>query len=210
METFSALLALGVGNSPVTGELPSQRPVTRSFDVFFDLRITNNGLVNNRYASDLRRRRAHYDITVLYALNIASVQLEQWEITLHRRVHFMILMVYCGVTYTFQYVANYIRVLSVLIPCKYDTRYNGQTVSYFCKAAKITNRLYGSLSNTSTQHVSSATANSYGNMTMDITDITGLILGMCPANERRRYKVTLMTMMSPWRGDHFRITGSLR
>ena len=26
------------GNSPVTGEFPSQRPVTRSFDVFFDLR----------------------------------------------------------------------------------------------------------------------------------------------------------------------------
>ena len=36
METFSALLALCVGNSPVTGEFPSQRPVTRSFDVFFD------------------------------------------------------------------------------------------------------------------------------------------------------------------------------
>ena len=35
--TFSALLALCVGNSPVTGEFPSQRPVTRSFDVFFDL-----------------------------------------------------------------------------------------------------------------------------------------------------------------------------
>ena len=29
---------LCAGNSPVTGELPSQRPVTRSFDVFFDLR----------------------------------------------------------------------------------------------------------------------------------------------------------------------------
>ena len=27
------------GNSPVTGEFPSQRPVTRSFDVFFDLRL---------------------------------------------------------------------------------------------------------------------------------------------------------------------------
>ena len=26
------------GNSPVTGEFPPQRPVTRSFDVFFDLR----------------------------------------------------------------------------------------------------------------------------------------------------------------------------
>ena len=39
METFFALLALCAGNSPVTGEFPSQRPVTRSFDVFFDLRL---------------------------------------------------------------------------------------------------------------------------------------------------------------------------
>ena len=38
METFSALLALCAGNSSVTGEFPAQRPVTRSFDVFFDLR----------------------------------------------------------------------------------------------------------------------------------------------------------------------------
>ena len=35
METFSALLSLCAGNSPVTGEFPSQRPVTRSFDVFY-------------------------------------------------------------------------------------------------------------------------------------------------------------------------------
>ena len=39
METFSALLAICAGNSPVTGEFPTQRPVTRSFDVFFDLRL---------------------------------------------------------------------------------------------------------------------------------------------------------------------------
>ena len=39
METFSALLVLCAGNSPVTGEFPSQRPVTRSFDIFFDLRL---------------------------------------------------------------------------------------------------------------------------------------------------------------------------
>ena len=39
MEKFSALLALCAGNSPVTGEFPAQRPVTRSFDVFFDLRL---------------------------------------------------------------------------------------------------------------------------------------------------------------------------
>ena len=37
METFSALLAICAGNSPVTGEFPAQRPVTRSFDIFFDL-----------------------------------------------------------------------------------------------------------------------------------------------------------------------------
>ena len=42
METFSALLALCVGNSPVPGEFPTQRPVTRSFDVFFDLRLSKH------------------------------------------------------------------------------------------------------------------------------------------------------------------------
>ena len=38
METFSALLAICAGNSPVPGEFHTQRPVTRSFDVYFDLR----------------------------------------------------------------------------------------------------------------------------------------------------------------------------
>ena len=38
METFSALLAICAGNWPVPGEFPIQRPVTRSFDVYFDLR----------------------------------------------------------------------------------------------------------------------------------------------------------------------------
>ena len=36
---ISALLAICAGNSPVPGEFPTQRPVTRSFDVFFDLRL---------------------------------------------------------------------------------------------------------------------------------------------------------------------------
>ena len=39
METFSVLLAICVGNSPVTREFPAQRPVMRSFDVFLDLRL---------------------------------------------------------------------------------------------------------------------------------------------------------------------------
>ena len=38
MDTFSALLAICAGNSSVSGELPAERPVTRSFDVFFDMR----------------------------------------------------------------------------------------------------------------------------------------------------------------------------
>ena len=38
METFSALLAICAENSAVTGEFPAQRPVTRKFDVFFDMR----------------------------------------------------------------------------------------------------------------------------------------------------------------------------
>ena len=50
METFSALLALCARNSPVTGEFRSQRPVTRSFDVFFDLRL------NKRLSKQSRRR----------------------------------------------------------------------------------------------------------------------------------------------------------
>ena len=50
METISALLAFCVGNSPVTGEFPSQRPVARRFDVFFDLRL------NQQLSKQWRRR----------------------------------------------------------------------------------------------------------------------------------------------------------
>ena len=61
---ISALLALCAGNSPVTGEFPSQRPVTRRFDVFFDLRL-NKVWVNNGETGNLRRHRAHYDVIVI-------------------------------------------------------------------------------------------------------------------------------------------------
>ena len=52
METFSAQLALCAGNSPVTGEFHAQRPVTRSFDVCFDLRLN-------------KRLSAHYDVILM-------------------------------------------------------------------------------------------------------------------------------------------------
>ena len=38
MEKFSVLLVICAGNSPVTSEFPTEMLVTRSFDVFFDLR----------------------------------------------------------------------------------------------------------------------------------------------------------------------------
>ena len=65
METFSALLAICAGNSPVPGEFPSQRPVTRSFDVSLICTWTN-GWVNNRDAGDLRRRHSNYGVTVMF------------------------------------------------------------------------------------------------------------------------------------------------
>ena len=42
METFSTLLAFCVGNSPVTGKFPSQRPMTQSFDAFFDMHLNKH------------------------------------------------------------------------------------------------------------------------------------------------------------------------
>ena len=53
------------GNSPVTGKFPSHRPVTRSFDGFFICAWTN-GWVNNQDVGDVRRHRAHYDVTVMW------------------------------------------------------------------------------------------------------------------------------------------------
>ena len=65
MEIFSALLALCAGNSPVTGGFPSQRPLRRSLDVFFDLAWTN-GWANNRDAGDLRRHCSRCDVTLIW------------------------------------------------------------------------------------------------------------------------------------------------
>ena len=64
METFSALLAICAGTSPVTGELPTQRPVMGA--LMCSLICTRiNSWVNNREAGHLRRHRAHYDVIVM-------------------------------------------------------------------------------------------------------------------------------------------------
>ena len=66
METFSALLACCVGNSPVTGESP-YKGQWRGALMFPMICAWTNGWVNNRDAGDLGRHRAHYDVIVMYA-----------------------------------------------------------------------------------------------------------------------------------------------
>ena len=80
METFSVFQGTCVGNSPVTGEFPVQRPVKWSFD-FSLICCWINGWVNNREAGDLRRYRAHYNVTVmlLIFITLANPRILNWS-----------------------------------------------------------------------------------------------------------------------------------
>ena len=62
METFSALLAICAGNSPVNSAHKGQ---WRGALMFSLICVWINGWVNNREAGDLRRCRSHYDVTVM-------------------------------------------------------------------------------------------------------------------------------------------------
>ena len=64
METFSALLAICAGNSPVSGDFPAQRPVTRVL-MFSLICAWINCWVNNGEAGDYRCYRTHYDVIVM-------------------------------------------------------------------------------------------------------------------------------------------------
>ena len=64
METFSALLAICAGHSPITGESPTQRQ-WRGTLVFSFICARINGWVNNREAGDLRCNCAYYGVTVM-------------------------------------------------------------------------------------------------------------------------------------------------
>ena len=66
METFSTLLSLCEGNPPVTGGFPSQRPVTLSFDLFFDMRLNKIFSKQSRlWWFETSSHHAHYDVTVM-------------------------------------------------------------------------------------------------------------------------------------------------
>ena len=65
METFSASQAICTGNSPVPGEFPAQRPVTRSFDVFFDPR-PNERLSKQSWGWWFETLSHNYDVIVMW------------------------------------------------------------------------------------------------------------------------------------------------
>ena len=62
METFFVLLAFCVRNSPVTTPHKDQQRGTLMFSLIY---TWTRGWVSNRDAGDLRRHRAHYDVTVM-------------------------------------------------------------------------------------------------------------------------------------------------
>ena len=64
METFSTLLAICAGNSPVPVNSP-HKGQWRGALVFSLICARKNGWVNNRETGDLRRHRDHYDVTVM-------------------------------------------------------------------------------------------------------------------------------------------------
>ena len=103
METFSALLAICAGNSPVPGEFPAS-PVNsphkgqwRGALMFSLICVWINGWVNNRDAGDLRRYRAHYVVIVmyfkylLYSTRFFAVLLTEFDLRLRTKHTFHIL-----------------------------------------------------------------------------------------------------------------------
>ena len=63
METFSALLAICAGNSPVPVNSP-HKGQWRGALMFSLICVWINSCVNSREADDLRRHRGHYDVSV--------------------------------------------------------------------------------------------------------------------------------------------------
>ena len=81
METFSALLAICAGNSPVLVNSPHKSQWRR--DLMFSLICARiNCWVNNREAGDLRCHRAHYDVIVMnhFADGIGFLMWKLWHI----------------------------------------------------------------------------------------------------------------------------------
>ena len=113
MEPLSVLLALCAETSPVAGECPAQRPVTRSFDVFFDLRL-NKRLSKHSWGWWFETPSyplwRHCNATVCATLSICLV--------LHcTPAYFSILIAPALYMYTILFDGHYVN-LSILLPYK--------------------------------------------------------------------------------------------
>ena len=83
MEAFFVLLDLCYGNPSVTGECPSKRPVTRCFDVFFDLHL------NKRLSKQSRRRWFETPVRSLWRQ--CNDILNYWSHDMNRPLYVMVM-----------------------------------------------------------------------------------------------------------------------
>ena len=72
METFSALLAICAGNSPVPMNSP-HKGQWRGVLMFSLICVWTNDWVNNREVGDVRRHRVHYDVIVMWEMLHANL-----------------------------------------------------------------------------------------------------------------------------------------
>ena len=90
VEIFSASLAICAGNSPVSGEFPAQRPVTRSFDIFFDLCLNKRLSKQSRgwwFETLYRPLWRHCNGSILEGLTTLCYTVTVYEICATSNVH---------------------------------------------------------------------------------------------------------------------------
>ena len=94
MEPFSALLAICAGNSPVTGEFPAQRPVTRRLWCKFSWSVL--AMIHNKQLSE----------TIL--IKFVRIKLKKSDIWIKTRSRFCICFLETGFGFNFLFVYNLI------------------------------------------------------------------------------------------------------
>ena len=86
METFSALLALCAGNSPVPVNSLHKGQWRRAL-MFSLICVRINDWVNNPEGGDLRRHHAHYDVTLMTGHYVTGVSWYQWHLSFNASLY---------------------------------------------------------------------------------------------------------------------------
>ena len=145
METFSALLALSVGNSPVPVNSPhkGQWRGVLMFSLIYawiDQRI--NGWVNNREAGDLRRHRGHYDVNVMSAyhthiplLTSILTWCQQFSSTKYSYSYMIILRIW-------KLDSRKCAICAVMLKCNHGTNHIGERISWVIRPISFQQRFF--------------------------------------------------------------------